>query len=96
MQLMMKQFQECLQLCFAMMSLQRTHLELGQDILRHLEALAEDLTVDIHRDVPVAHDRLVRQVHTASPDSAGGEDAGPVMDDVARTVPHLNINAARH
>ena len=72
------------------------YLELGQHVLRHLEALGEDLPVHIHGDVPVAEHGLVRDVHGAGPHPARGEDARPVAHQVAGAVAEADVDAPGH
>ena len=69
------------------------HLEFRQHILGHLEALREQLPVNVHGDVPVAEDGLVRDIDAGGPDAPGGEHPGPVTDEVTRPVPQGDVDA---
>ncbi len=62
------------------------HLELGQDVLGHLERLAVRLARDDGRDVPIAQHRLVRQLQLRREHALLGEHAAPLFDPVALSV----------
>ena len=68
-----------------------SHLEFRQHILGHLEALREQLPVNINGDVPVAEDGLVRDIDAGGPHAPGGEHPGPVPDEVTRSIPQGDV-----
>ena len=68
------------------------HLEVGQDVLGHLEALCKDLPIHINGNVPVAKNRFVSNIQAASPDPLGGEDSVPVSDQGPGPVSHLDVD----